>query len=271
MVNRHWSHEKPAQTPAKKGRNRYLFRRKYLHETDPRRISRLRVIMKNRFNGPSPSGDKDASAAEKEQNQFGLEAPAAMRRLAAAVNGRDSGQAQVVAAALASIYNGSEAMPVRLDEIRGLDWPLQRDLVTVMLGTGHAGCSDVDIRKAFFEVGGESAVNWFHWYTTGGPHRAALDRLVKFIASNSSSTTASTLRNTLRAFYNRETVQSVEELRYVSDQGPDLALVINAFIGADSGKLDESDIESAFQKHGIADALLEERWPQREPTKKSET
>src|SRR5687768_15081900 len=103
----------------------------------------------NPTNRISGSGDDDeakkefaaflsaASAAQAEQDAFGSHAPAAMERLAKACYGHDNSQAQTVAACLASIYNGSEARPVRLDEIRCLDWSLQRDLIVVMVGTGH--------------------------------------------------------------------------------------------------------------------------------------
>ena len=83
----------------------------------------------------------------------------AMRRLARAVYGHDNSQALTVAAALASIYNGDCARPVQLDEIRWLDWSLQVDLVTLMLGTGHSGFEDVKIAEAFRELAGQDGVS----------------------------------------------------------------------------------------------------------------
>lgn len=202
-----------------------------------------------------------AAAANAEQDAFGRHAPAAMLRLARACYGHDNSQAQTVAAALASIYNGTAARPVRLDEIRWLDWSLQRDLVTVMIGTGRAGFEDVEIRKAFFAVGGAAAVEWFHWFTIGGPHRAALGRIVRFIAEDSHCSTAGTLRNMLRAIYNGTTVLSVSKLTYVGDLGPAVALVLEGIIGRDSGIIRENDIEAAFRDAGISEALTEDVWP----------
>ncbi len=70
--------------------------------------------------------------------------------------------AEIVVRMLASIYNGSDARRVRLDEIRWLAWPHQRDLAAVMLGTGQTGTEDTHIRNAFHAVGGRPAVDWLH-------------------------------------------------------------------------------------------------------------
>lgn len=240
--------------------------------------SQARPFMIDRTKGLNPEDEAakafkeffaEVNAAGIEQARFGKAAPAAMRRLAAAVYGHDNSQAQTVAACLASIYNGSEALPVRLDEIRALNWSLQRDLITVLIGTGHAGCADSDIRTSFFEVGGAAAVEWLHWYTTGGPHRAALERIVKFIATDSYCSTASILRNALRSIYNGTTVLSVGKLSYVGDLGSDMALVLDGIIGRYGGTIRETDIEYAFREGGIADALTEENWPKAKPDKKA--
>lgn len=217
-----------------------------------------------------PSGEKAelaaffkaAAAAQAEQDAFGRHAPAAMQRLAKACYGHDNSQAQTIASALASIYNGSDAMPVRLDELRWLDWSLQRDLVTVMVGTGHAGFEDVEIRKAFHAIGGKGAVDWFHWYTTGGPHRASLARLVRFVKEDSHCSSAATVRNALRSIYNGSTVLSVGKLSYLGDElGRDMALVLDGVIGRASGTIRENNIQEAFEHAGIPEALTEDQWP----------
>ena len=203
-----------------------------------------------------------ASLAEVQVNRgrIAAAAPAAMMRLAEATYGHDNGQAQIVAACLASIYNGADARPVRLDQIRGLDWELQQDLIIVMLGTGHGEFPDTAIREAFEEVGGPAAVDWFHWYTTGGPHRAALTRIVTHIAANPTSATASALRATIQSLYNRRTPV---DLRFFEDgeYGEDLALVVDGVIGRDRGVIGSTDIETAFEKANIPAALAQEAWP----------
>ncbi len=203
-----------------------------------------------------------AAAAKAEQDAFGARAQDAMKRLAKACYGHDNSQAQTVASCLASIYNGEDARPVRLDEIRWLDWALQRDLVVVLVGTGHAGFKDSDIREAFEKIGGQAAVDWFHWWTCGGPHKAALRRLVVFVKENSNSSSAGTVRNALRSIYNGTTALSVGKLTYLGDElGRDFALVLDGIIGRNSGAVLENDIESAFKSAGLAEALVEDAWP----------
>lgn len=197
-----------------------------------------------------------AAAAAAQKEQFGCAAPAAALRLARACYGHDNGQAVRIAACLASIYNGSEAPGVRLDEIRWLDWELQRDLITVLIGTGHAGFEDSAICEAFREVGGESAVEWLHWHTTGGPHRAALRRLVDFIRDNEQSSTASELRAALRSLYDGSAKWEIRRLSYLGDEfAPDLVWVIDGLWGRDARKLEPEDIAKAFQAAGISRAL----------------
>jgi len=88
----------------------------------------------------------------------------AARRLAAFVVEKQnlSDQSEIILRALASIYNGSEAKPVRLDELRWLEWPHQRDLLAVIFGTGAVETPDTHIREAFELAGGAQAVALLH-------------------------------------------------------------------------------------------------------------
>ena len=197
-----------------------------------------------------------AASAKAEQDRFGTEARAAALRLARAVAFHDNSQAIIVAAALASIYNGSEALPVRLDEIRGLDWILQRDLVTVMLGTGHGGFSDAEIRDAFRKAGGEAAVDWFHWWTTDGPHRKALEWLVAFIVQDRHCSTAQALVTYFRSIVHGGKIADLSRLNYMDDNLTEpFALVLEALWGRDQGKLHIEDIQKAFESAGVAELL----------------
>ena len=91
---------------------------------------------------------QEAAIAQRDKDILGHQAPAAMLRLAKAIYPHESSQSITVAACLASVYSGSDALPVRLDEIRWLDWALQRDLAIVIMGTGNAGFEDSHIRNA---------------------------------------------------------------------------------------------------------------------------
>jgi hypothetical protein len=195
---------------------------------------------------------RDFIATVKEANEgraaYAKQAPEAMRRLARAVYGHDNSQAQCVAACLASIYNGSEARPVRLDEIRQLDWSLQKDLLAVMIGTGHSDFEDTDIRKAFEEIGGQAAVDWFHWYTTGGPHRAALERLIGFIRANREASSARALRELLGSIANSKDATSLSRLGYIDDaHTKDFVLILDGLFGRDQGHLHVEDITEALK------------------------
>jgi hypothetical protein len=187
----------------------------------------------------------EAAAAKAEQDAFGRHAPAAMLRLARAVYGHDNSQAATVSACLASIYNGSDARPVRLDEIRWLDWQLQRDLVTVLVGTGHAGFEDTAIRKAFEAVAGPAGTDWLHWHSTGGPHKAALRRLVQFAADHPAD--AKSVRELLRALCDHQVKVSLTELAYMdSDVQGDFVLVLDGVCDRDKGLLTVDDIAKAL-------------------------
>jgi hypothetical protein len=195
---------------------------------------------------------RDFIATVKEANEgraaFAKQAPEAMRRLARAVYGHDNSQAQTVAACLASIYNGSDARPVRLDEIRHLDWSLQKDLLAVMIGTGHSEFEDADIRKTFEEIGGQAAVDWFHWYTTGGPHRAALTRLIRFIGENRDASSGRALRDLLASIVISKNDTSLSRLGYIDDEHTkDFVLILDGLYGRDQGTLHVEDITEALK------------------------
>ena len=177
------------------------------------------------------------------------EAPEAMRRLARTVYGHNNRQALIVTACLASIYNGGNARPVQLDEIRHLDWFLLKDLLAVMVGTGHGEqFSDQDIRRAFEEVGGKDAVESLHWYTTGGPHRAALERLVSYIRENRAASSARVLRDLLVSIGDSKATASLAGLNYIDDDHTkDFVLVIDGLFGRDKGSLSIEDISESLR------------------------
>lgn len=107
------------------------------------------------------------SAAQKNEREWApyvVQAIPAGQRLAAFIvdNIDLSDQAQTILKALASVYNGSDAAPVRLDELRWLEWHHQRDLIAVIIGTGSAETPDTHIRDAFSKAGGSSAVELLH-------------------------------------------------------------------------------------------------------------
>jgi hypothetical protein len=197
-----------------------------------------------------------AKSAQDEQARFGAAARDAVRRLAKAVYGHDNSQALTVAAALASIYNGSDARPVRLDELRWLDWSLQRDLVTVLIGTGHGAFEDKDIREAFREVGGDAAVTWFHWYITGGANRKALEQLVAFIVQNRDSSSARALITLFRSIVHGGKGADLSRLNYMGDElTAPFVMVLDGLWGRDQGALHVEDIPKAFQDAGAGDLL----------------
>jgi hypothetical protein len=202
--------------------------------------------------------NKVAIAAEN-QKQFGAAAPAAMRRLAKAVCGSDSSQSITVHAALASIYNGSDAQPVRLDELRWLDWALQVDLMTVLLGTGHAGFEDKAIREIIREVGGDGSVETLHWYTTGGRHRKALHILVTFIKENRHCSSGTALLSCFRSIVHGRKGAALGHLNYESDELTEaFVIVLDGLWGRDKGKLHIEDLSQAFSDAGLTELLAAE-------------
>jgi len=128
-----------------------------------------------------------------------------------------------------------------------------------MLGTGHGEFPDTAIREAFEEVGGPAAVDWFHWYTTGGPHRAALTRIVTHIAANPTSATASACG--LR--FNRSTPPYAGGPPFLRGRRirRRLGAGSDGVIGRDRGVIGSTDIETAFEKANIPAALAQEAWP----------
>lgn len=213
----------------------------------------------NTMTSDSHSPEEKAAIAEfisavkestKARAQYAKEAPDAMLRLARAVYGHDNSQAQTVAACLASIYNGDCARPVQLDAIRHLDWSLLKDLLAVMIGTGHSEAfKDVDIRHAFEEVGGAAGVEWLHWYTTGGPHRAALKRLVTYIRENGEASSGRVLRELLASIGDRNATASIGRLNYLDDNHTkDFVLILDGLFGRDQGILHIEDITDALRE-----------------------
>ena len=231
--------------------------------------------MHNRTGDDSSSSEDDskqelesffaaAKHAADQQNSFGREAPAAMARLAKAIYGRDNSQAVTVGMALASIYNGSEARPVRLDELRWLDWSLQRDLIVVMLGTGHAGFEDYHMRDAFRTLGGDAAVDWFHWWTTGGAHRHALRSLVEFIVKDRHCSSARTLRDAFRSIVQGGAKADLSRLNYMDNElSVPFVMVLDALFGRDHGALKIEDVQEAFAAANAADFLTSEAVPEK--------
>lgn len=199
---------------------------------------------------------RNSAKAAAEQAHFGAAASAAMDRLAKAVYGHDNGQALRVAAALASIYNGSAAWPVRLDELRSLDWSLQQDLVTVMLGTGHGGFRDTDIREAFRAIGGEGAVEWFHWYVSGERHRKSLLVLVDFLKENQRCSTGESILSCFRSIVHNRKDAALGHLNYEDDElTKAFIIVLDGLWGRDKGMLYIEDITDAFAQAGLSKAL----------------
>lgn len=109
-----------------------------------------------------------AKAEENERDVFILACqPAALRLAAYAWNERlESDQAATVLGALASIYNGSTAPAVRLDELRWLAWHHQKDLMAVLFGIGSVDTPDTLIREAFNSAGGSAAVSFLHLHVS---------------------------------------------------------------------------------------------------------
>jgi len=206
---------------------------------------------------------QEAAIAQRDKDILGRQAPAAMLRLARAIYPHDSKQSNTVAACLASVYNGGDALPVRLDEIRWLEWNLQRDLAIVMPGTGHAGFQDSHIREAFQEVGGAAGLEWFHWHTTGGPHRSALDRLAKVAVNEPTGF----VREILHSLAGTRPNTDLTSLQYLSrEQVRDVALIIDGPWGRDRGVLNAEAIPAAITTWKKRISSLSRRTAAKEPT-----
>lgn len=188
----------------------------------------------------------EASAGSKKAAAAGLDA---LPRLAKACHGETGSQAQIIMSWLASRYNGGDALPVRLDAINGLDWTLAKDLVAVILGCGRTGFPDTKIREALHAVGGAAAVEELHWHTTGGPHRAALIRLIEFIRENPSSSSARRLKKLLTSIVSSdsETVP-LSVLGYIDDEHTkDFCLILDGLYGRSQGQMTVEEIQQAIE------------------------
>ncbi len=187
--------------------------------------------------------------ADKEGKAAAAAGRDALPRLARAAYGHDNSQATIITRCLASCYNGSEALEVRLDDIRGLDWSLQKDLVAVILGCGKEGFSDKEIRHAFVEAAGsEAGADWLHWWTTGGAHRDALNRLVEFIRGHSAASSGRGLRALLASIVQGEPAD-LSRLNYMDDElTKDFLLVLSALFGRDQGMLYIEDVKGALER-----------------------
>jgi hypothetical protein len=185
--------------------------------------------------------------ASREAKAIVAEARPALERLVEASYGKDNGQACIITRWLASIYNGDEAQPVQLDEIRRLDWSLQRDLVAVMRGIGNEGFPDTEIRAAYERRAGRNGADWLHYWTTGQAHRDALRRLVDFAAHHRGCSTAKAIVDFLRSIAGNGGTADLSRLGYMDDAHTrDLCTVMRGLYGRDQGQLYTDDITAAL-------------------------
>jgi len=176
---------------------------------------------------------------------------AALPRLVDAALGH-SGQSDVVLRWLASIYNGSEAPAVELDEIRRLDWSLREDLLAVVLGCAQGDFRDVEIRQAFDSAGGQEAVDRLHAVTGNNAQVLALSRLVKFIRSHQGEATAKGLRSLLASTLADGATGDLSRLEYIDDAlRADAFTVLDALYGRNRGKLQTGDVRDALANAGL--------------------
>lgn len=176
---------------------------------------------------------------------------AALPRLADAALGH-GGQSDVVLRWLASIYNGSEAPAVELDEIRRLDWSLREDLLAVVLGCAQGDFSDVEIRKAFDAAGGQEAVDRLHAVTGNNAQVRALARLVQFIRGHEGDATAKALRSLLASTFGDGATCDLGRLTYIDDElRGDAFAVLDALFGRNRGKLQTGDVRDALKNAGL--------------------
>jgi len=187
-------------------------------------------------------GSADAAAAKGRE---------ALPRLVDAALGY-SGQSDVVLRWLASIYNGSEAPAVELDEIRRLDWALREDLLAVVLGCAQGDFSDVEIRKAFAAAGGQEAVDRLHALVGNSAQERALARLVQFIHDHQGDATAKALRSMLASTFGNVATCDLGRLTYVADEiRADVAAVLDGLFGRDRGKLTPAAVRDALTNAGL--------------------
>ena len=176
---------------------------------------------------------------------------AALPRLVDAALGH-SGQSDVVLRWLASIYNGSEAPAVELDEIRRLDWSLREDLLAVVLGCAQGDFSDVEIRKAFDAAGGQEAVDRLHAVTGNNLQMRALARLVAFIRKHEGASSAKTLRALLASTLGTGATFDISWIGLLDDElRADAFAVLDALLGRNRGKLYVENVRDALENAGL--------------------
>jgi len=175
----------------------------------------------------------------------------ALPRLVDAALGH-SGQSDVVLRWLASVYNGSEAPAVELDEIRRLDWGLREDLLAVVLGCAQGDFSDKEIRYAFDHAGGQEAVDRLHAVTGNKVEVRALARLVQFIRAHQGDATAKALRSLLASTFGDGATCDLGRLTYIDDElRGDAFAVLDALFGRNRGKLQTGDVRDALKNAGL--------------------
>lgn len=163
-----------------------------------------------------------------------------------------SGQSDVVLRWLASIYNGSEAPQIELDEIRRLDWSLREDLLAVMLGCAQGNFSDVEIRHAFDAAGGQEAVDRLHAVTCNNAQVRALARLVEFARKHRESSSGKALRGLLASIVSKSEHADLNMLGYMDDElTNDVMTVLVALYGRDKGKLYVENVADALRAAGL--------------------
>jgi len=203
----------------------------------------------------------DMAVVAKEAPIAAAAGRAALARVVRAVwQHRTSGQSESLIRILASLYNGSSALPVDIAyHTSGLDWTLKKDICAVILGKGLDGFPDTEIREEFRRAGGEAAVDWLHWHTTGGPARAALDRLVQFCLENKFASTARMLRSAMRSLHGSGGAVDLQALSRASDDiTGDFLLVLDASIGSRHGIICDAHVAEAFERAGGSEWFFED-------------
>lgn len=97
--------------------------------------------------------------ASRESSAAVANAKPALARIAPAITGQDSGQAQRVRSILVSLYTGGTVL-ADVSELMALDWSLRRDVCAVLLAFGH-GEFGYDYMRSAFEEAGDYNAQWF--------------------------------------------------------------------------------------------------------------
>lgn len=165
----------------------------------------------------------------------------ALSRLVQVVLG-DSEQSAVVLRWLASVYNGCEAAPVTLGEIRGLPWSLREDLLAVVLGCEQDGFNHGEIRQAFATSGGHAAVDRFDATMGRATSIAALVRVLWVLRSRPQDTVY------FRTFFRAaRDVRGISLSPYgASVSIEDVGLVCDALFGASQHDDNAASVRSAL-------------------------